>query len=94
MKDGFVKAAAASPVIRVADPAYNAERVIESIRAAQAQGVKVLVFPELTLTGCTCGDLIGLRNLLNGAEAALCFHRPCGHGVCLRRGGQRSSRRR
>ena len=72
MKDGFVKAAAASPVIRVADPAYNAERVIESIRAAQAQGVKVLVFPELTLTGCTCGDLIGLRNLLNGAEAALC----------------------
>ena len=48
MKDGFVKVAAASPVIKVADPAYNAQRVIESIKAAQEQGVKVLVFPELT----------------------------------------------
>ena len=72
MKDGFVKVAAASPVIKVADPAYNAQRVIESIRAAQEQGVKVLVFPELTLTGVTCYDLIGYRNLLNGAERALC----------------------
>ncbi|MBQ3011327.1 MAG: NAD(+) synthase, partial [Oscillospiraceae bacterium] len=72
MKDGFVKVAAASPVIKVADPAYNAQRVIESIKAAQEQGVKVLVFPELTLTGVTCYDLIGYRNLLNGAERALC----------------------
>ena len=47
MKDGFVKVAAASPVIKVADPAYNAQRIIESIKAAEAQGVKVLVFPEL-----------------------------------------------
>ena len=72
MKDGFVKVAAASPVIKVADPAYNAQRVIESIKAANEKGVKVLVFPELTLTGVTCYDLIGYRNLLNAAERALC----------------------
>ena len=72
MKDGFVKVAAASPVIRVADPDYNAGRVIETIQTAKEKGVKVLVFPELTLTGVTCYDLIGMRNLLNASEDALC----------------------
>ena len=57
MKDGFVKVAAASPVIKVADCDYNAQRVIECIREADRQGVKVLVFPELTLTGVSCLDL-------------------------------------
>ncbi len=72
MKDGLIKVAAASPVIRVADPAYNAQRVIETIKTANEQGVKVLVFPELTLTGVTCYDLISYRNLLKAAEEALC----------------------
>ena len=72
MKDGLIKVAAASPVIKVADPAYNAERVIETISKANEQGVKVLVFPELTLTGVSCYDLIGYRNLVKAAEAALC----------------------
>ena len=72
MKDGFVKVAAASPVIRVADPDYNADRVIETIQTAKEKGVKVLVFPELSLTGVTCYDLIGMRNLLNASEDALC----------------------
>ena len=71
MKDGFVKVAAASPVIRVADCAYNAARVIDCIRAAEEKGVKVLVFPELTLTGATCYGLTGHRVLLEGARAAL-----------------------
>ncbi len=71
MKDGFVKVAAASPVIRLADCDYNAERVIETIRKADAQGVKVLVFPELTLTGVSCYDLITHRVLLEGAKRAL-----------------------
>ena len=71
MKDGFVKVAAASPVIRVADCDYNADRVIETIEKAEALGVKVLVFPELTLTGVTCGDLIRHRVILNGALRAL-----------------------
>ena len=71
MKDGFVKVAAASPVIRVADADYNAEQVIACLREADAQGVKVLVFPELTLTGVSCCDLLGHRVLLEGARRAL-----------------------
>ena len=71
MKDGFVKVAAASPVIKVADTAYNAEQIIEIIEEADTLGVKVLAFPELSLTGCTCGDLIGHRVLLDGAAEAL-----------------------
>ena len=66
-----MKVAAASPVIRVADCDYNADRVIETIRKADALGVKVLVFPELTLTGVTCYDLITHRVLLEGAKRAL-----------------------
>ena len=71
MKDGFVKVAAAAPVIRVADAEYNADRVIECMRKAEAQGVKVLVFPELTLTGCTCFDLFRHKVLLDGAEESV-----------------------
>lgn len=71
MKDGFVKVAAAAPVIRVADCDYNAARVVETIENAEKAGVKVLVFPELTLTGVTCGDLIAHRVVLNGALRAL-----------------------
>lgn len=71
MKDGFVKVAAAAPVIRVADCDYNAARVVETIENAEKAGVKVLVFPELTLTGVTCGDLIAHRVVLNGAVRAL-----------------------
>ena len=55
----------------MADPDYNADRIIESIKAAQEKGVKVLVFPELTLTGCTCYDLVMHRTLLDGAKKAL-----------------------
>jgi NAD+ synthase (glutamine-hydrolysing) len=71
MKHGFIKVAAASPVIRVADPDYNAEKVIECVKAAHKKGVKVLVFPELTLTGCTCYDLYTHRTLVYGAQSAL-----------------------
>lgn len=71
MKDGFIKVAAAAPVIRVADADYNADRVIECIKEAEEKGVKILVFPELTLTGCTCYDLIGHKVLLEGAKKAL-----------------------
>ncbi|MBR0040280.1 MAG: NAD(+) synthase [Oscillospiraceae bacterium] len=71
MKDGFVKVAAASPVIKVADCEYNAARVIETMEKADALGVKVLAFPELTLTGVTCGDFIRHRVVLDGALRAL-----------------------
>ena len=71
MKDGFVKVAAAAPVIRVADAEYNADRVIDCVREAAERGVKVLAFPELTLTGVSCYDLYTHRVLLDGAKKAL-----------------------
>ncbi|MCR5575618.1 MAG: NAD(+) synthase [Oscillospiraceae bacterium] len=71
MKNGFIKVAAASPVIRVCDCDYNADRVIETMEKAEKLGVKLLAFPELTLTGVSCYDMIGHRILLEGAKQAL-----------------------
>ncbi len=71
MKDGFIKVAAASPVLKVADTDYNADRLIACVKAAEKQGVKLLAFPELSLTGCSCYDLFGHRVLLEGAKTAL-----------------------
>ena len=72
MKDGLVKIAAAAPVIRVADVKYNADQIISCINDADALGVKVLTFPELSITGCTCRDLLRHDVILKGAEEALC----------------------
>ncbi len=71
MKDGFIKVAAATPKIKVADPAYNARQIVALMREAAAQGVKVMAFPELCVTGYTCGDLFFQPTLLKGAEDAL-----------------------
>ena len=71
MKDGFVKVAAASPVIKVADTDYNAEAIIACMEQAAELGVKVLVLPELCITGLTCGDLLHHKVLLDGAKEAL-----------------------
>ena len=71
MKDGFIKVAAASPIIKVADAEYNASVIIDTMKKADGLGVKLLVLPELCLTGCTCGDLFGHRVLLDGARRAL-----------------------
>jgi NAD+ synthase (glutamine-hydrolysing) len=71
MRDGFIKVAAGTPEIRVADCAYNTQQCIDLIRQAEQQGVKVLCLPELCLTGYTCGDLFLQTALLDGAEAAL-----------------------
>ena len=68
MKHGFIKVAAASPVIKVADADYNAGRIIECIKEAGEKGVKLLVFPELSITGVSCYDLIGHRVILEGAK--------------------------
>jgi NAD+ synthase (glutamine-hydrolysing) len=69
--DVFVRAAAISPTVRVADCEHNAGNIIEAIKRADADGVSVLCFPELSLTGYTCGDLFLQDELLRGAEAAL-----------------------
>ena len=71
MQDGFVKVVAATPEIRVADTNFNGAKVCEQIAQARELGVQLLVFPELCLTGATCGDLFLQRPLLRGAEAAL-----------------------
>ena len=71
MQDGFVKIAAATPDLRVADCAYNASEIIEQAKQAAARGAHLIVFPELCLTGYTCGDLFLQRTLLDGALAAL-----------------------
>ena len=71
MKDGFVRIAAATPALRVADCAYNAEQTISLARRAADEGAAVVVFPELGLTGYTCGDLFLSQTLLEGAESAL-----------------------
>ena len=71
MKDGFVKAAAATPDIRVADVAYNTENFCKMIDETVANGAKVIVFPELCVTGYTCGDLFAQQLLLEEAEMGL-----------------------
>lgn len=71
MKHGFLKVAAITPKIKVADTQYNAKQILQELRWAAAQGAKLVVFPELCLTGYTCGDLFLQETLLEGALEAL-----------------------
>ena len=71
MRHGFIKVAAGTPRVRVADTRYNASQIIALMEEAAGQGVKVLALPELCLTGYTCGDLFLQDTLLRGAEAGL-----------------------
>ncbi|HBH95448.1 MAG TPA: NAD(+) synthase [Ruminococcaceae bacterium] len=71
MKDGFIKTAAATPKIRVADVQFNGGSIISDIKSAAEQGVKLVVFPELCITGYTCGDLFGQRLLAESAYSVL-----------------------
>ena len=71
MNDGFFRAAAATPAIRVADCRHNAGAVAELMEEAAARGVQAIVFPELCLTGYTCGDLFLQQPLLKAAEREL-----------------------
>ena len=71
MKHGFVKVAVATPNIRVADPYYNASELARMAKEASDCGVCVLTFPELSLTGCTCGDLFFSEKLISGSLDAL-----------------------
>ncbi len=71
MRDGFVTVAAGTPALRVADCVYNSQQTVAMIKEADRSGVRLLVLPELGLTGYTCGDLFLQRTLLDGAETAL-----------------------
>ncbi len=71
MRDGFIKVAAATPLIEVADCMYNAGNIAAMMREAHEAGVRLAVFPELCLTGYTCGELFLQETLLDGALEAL-----------------------
>ena len=68
---GFLRVAAASPVLRVADCLFNAEQIIAQLRQAETEAVAVVVFPELALTGYTCADLFHQHTLQQGALEGL-----------------------
>jgi len=71
MKYGFIKTAAASPKIKVADTQHNATVIIKSIHEAYKHGARIIVLPELCLTGYTCNDLFLQETLLEGAISGL-----------------------
>ncbi|MEE0531985.1 MAG: NAD(+) synthase [Anaerostipes hadrus] len=71
MKDGFIKVAAATPKIKVADPAYNTEEILKIIDETEKKGASILVFSELTISGYTCGDLFLQQPLLTECKNQL-----------------------
>ena len=71
LKYGFVKTAAATPKIRVADCEYNANQIIACVKEAYKKGASLVVFPELCVTGYTCSDLFLQSTLLKAAEKAV-----------------------
>ena len=68
MRHGFIKVAAATPSIKVADCAYNADRILSLVKEAHEEGVHLLVLPELCITGYTCGDLFFQQALIESAR--------------------------
>jgi NAD+ synthase (glutamine-hydrolysing) len=68
---GFVRVAVASPELRIADVAFNVAEIVATIGAAKAAGCRLVLFPELSLTGYSCGDLFYQDALLDGARRAL-----------------------
>ena len=66
MKYGFLRTAAVSPALHVADCAYNTQQIIAAMRAQAVAGTKLLCLPEFTLTGYTCSDLFLQETLRRG----------------------------
>ena len=71
MNYGFVKTAVVTPKIKVADVAYNGAEIEKLMKEASGNGAKIIVFPELCLTGYTCGDLFSQDILVTGAKKEL-----------------------
>ncbi|MBQ8884251.1 MAG: NAD(+) synthase, partial [Oscillospiraceae bacterium] len=71
MKNGFVKIACCTPEIRVADCEFNKTKIIGQLDSSVNDGAKIIVFPELCVTGATCGDLFMRETLIKGSEKAL-----------------------
>ena len=71
MEQGFIKVAAVTPKIKVGDPKYNAQAILEKLEEAYEHEAKIIVFPELCVTGYTCGDLFLQELLLEEAKRQL-----------------------
>ena len=71
MKDGFVRCASATVDIKVADTDYNTSNIIKAIEDAAQNNIKLIVFPELCITGYTCGDLFLQKILIDSAKDSL-----------------------
>ena len=71
MKDGFIKVAAATPKVRVADTDFNTEAILSIMKAEYKRGTKICVFPELCITAYTCSDLFFQKTLLDNAKQSL-----------------------
>jgi len=85
MKNGFFRVAACVPRVTVADPMANARAIAELAREVDALGAELAVFPELSLTGYTCGDLFHNATLLDGCREAMKYLCEATRGldVCL-----------
>ena len=70
-RNGFIKVAAATPIVRIGDCRANAEQIAAQMREAVERGVSVVVFPELSLTGYTCGDLFLQSRIFEACNEAL-----------------------
>ncbi|MCX8050638.1 MAG: NAD(+) synthase [Chlorobi bacterium] len=68
---GYVRVAAVSPAVRVADVEFNLAAIVEAYRTLRAEGVQIAVFPELATVGYTCGDLLLHTPLLDASDRAL-----------------------
>jgi len=73
MNYGFVRVGAAIPLLKVADCTYNVEQTVALMREAAAAQVQIVSFPEMGLTGYTCGDLFHQKTLIDAAEDALAY---------------------
>ncbi len=71
MRDGYIKAAAVTPKVSVADTKFNVEEICSKIKECESQGAKIMVFPELCITGYSCGDLFFQELLLKQAAEGL-----------------------
>lgn len=68
---GFVRVATATPKLKVGNPTYNCSEIVSQLKQAEAHGVSIVFFPELSITGYTCGDLFHNFELIEGALAGL-----------------------
>jgi len=71
MTHGIVKVGCAVPNVYIGEPSKNADEIISLVNEAEGLGIKVLVFPELSITGATCGDLFYTDTLIRKSEEAL-----------------------